>query len=294
MILLLGASGYVGTAFRKALQEANQEWQPVSRKETHIYDRSALRDRIRSSGADFLINCAGYTGKPNVDACEAHKADTLQGNAVLPGILREVCEDEGLAWGQVSSGCVYTGRRADGAGFTEEDPANFSFRSPPCSFYSGSKALGEEVLEGAEQCYIWRMRIPFDEVDSPRNYLSKIMRYAKLLEAENSISHLDEFVGACLECRRREIDYGLYNVTNPGVVTTSQVVEWIQEELHPSKTFEFFKSEEAFMAAAAHTPRSNCVLDSSKLAATGIHMTPVEEAVRTALRQGDWTESLRI
>ena len=46
---------------------------------------------------------------------------------------------------------------------TEDDDPNFSFRSPPCSFYSGSKALGEEVLEGAENCYIWRLRIPFNQ-----------------------------------------------------------------------------------------------------------------------------------
>ena len=31
-------------------------------------------------------------------------------------------------------------------GFTETDAPNFSFRDPPCSFYSGTKALGEEVV----------------------------------------------------------------------------------------------------------------------------------------------------
>lgn len=168
MILLLGASGYVGSAFERYLTAEGLEWQPVSRSDTDVYDRTALRDRIRASGADLLINCAGYTGKPNVDACELHKAETLMGNAVLPGIIREVCEEEGLPWGQVSSGCIYTGRREDGKGFSEEDAPNFSFRSPPCSFYSGTKALGEEVLEGAENCYVWRLRIPFDHRDSPR------------------------------------------------------------------------------------------------------------------------------
>jgi dTDP-4-dehydrorhamnose reductase len=136
------------------------------------------------------------------------------------------------------------------------------------------------------------MRIPFNEVDGPRNYLSKLMRYAKLLEAENSISHLDEFVTACLDSYRREIPFGVYNVTNPGEVTTSKVVQWIREELNPDREFEFFESEESFMATAAKTHRSNCVLDTSKLQAAGIHLTPVEEAIRTALRQGNWKESL--
>ena len=41
-----------------------------------------------------------------------------------------------------------TARGPDGAGFTEDDPPNFTFRAGPCSFYSGTKALGEEVLAG--------------------------------------------------------------------------------------------------------------------------------------------------
>ena len=53
----------------------------------------------------------------------------------------------------------------------------FLFVRPPCSFYSGTKALGEEVLEGAENCFVWRLRIPFNHEPSPRNYLQKLLNY---------------------------------------------------------------------------------------------------------------------
>jgi len=46
----------------------------------------------------------------------------------------------------------------------------------------------------------------------------------------------------------------------------------------------FFSSEKEFMDAAAKTPRSNCVLDSSKLAGVGIRLTPASEAVERDLR----------
>jgi UDP-glucose 4,6-dehydratase len=36
---------------------------------------------------------------------------------------------------------------------------------------------------------------------------------------------------------------------------------------------------------AAKTPRSNCILDVSKLLATGVPMRPVEEALADALQQ---------
>jgi hypothetical protein len=39
------------------------------------------------------------------------------------------------------------------------------------------------------------------------------------------------------------------------------------------------------MRTAAKTPRSNCVMDSRKLAAAGIRMTEVHEAVERDLRR---------
>jgi dTDP-4-dehydrorhamnose reductase len=74
-------------------------------------------------------------------------------------------------------------------GFIETDPPNFSFRSPPCSFYSGTKALAEETMSPLANGYLWRLRIPFDELDNPRNYLTKVQTYAKVYNNVNSISH---------------------------------------------------------------------------------------------------------
>lgn len=289
MILLLGGSGYIGRAFQTFLQERSMPFRNVSRNEVDYYDKAKLARLIRETKATFLINSAGYTGKPNVDACEDHKAETLLGNAVLPGIIREVCEDSNLTWGHVSSGCIYTGRRADGNGFIETDPPNFSFRTNNCSFYSGTKALGEEVLAGAENCYIWRLRIPFDHIDSPRNYLSKLLKYEYLLDAENSISHLGDFVAACVGTWESEIPTGIYNVTNPGSVTTRQVVELLKKYLAPEREFKFFENEDDFMQKAARTPRSNCVLDSSKITRAGIALRPVEEAIIDSLK--NWSST---
>ena len=294
MIILLGGSGYVGTAFQQLFRSQGIKFINLSRAELDYSDTATLTAFLREQRPEFLINAAGYTGKPNVDACELDKANCLFGNAVLPARIAEACAAVDLPWGHVSSGCIYTGARADGSGFTEEDAPNFTFRQDNCSFYSGTKALGEEVLEKYDNVFIWRLRIPFNHEDSPRNYLSKLMRYAKLLEADNSISQLDEFVRACLDCHRKQVPYGIYNVTNPGAVTTSQVVQWIQEELKPERDFHFFDTEENFMATAAKTPRSNCVLDSTKLAEAGISLTPVEQAVRTALKNGSWKESLSV
>ena len=78
--------------------------------------------------------------------------------------------------------------------------------------------------------------------------------------------------------------FGTYNVTNPGWLSTRQVVERLESVLRPARRFEFWESDEEFYKVAAKTPRSNCVMDSSKLLAAGVKIRPVDEALDHALR----------
>lgn len=285
MIYLLGGSGYVGAAFERLLSRRGCAFTILRRSDFDYTDEAKLTGLLRREKPAFLINAAGYTGKPNVDACELNKAECLAANAVLPGLIAKACEAANIPWGHVSSGCIYSGSRPDGSGFTELDPPNFSFRSNHCSFYSGTKALGEEILAAYPNAYIWRMRIPFNEIDSPRNYLSKLMHYERLLDAENSITQLDEFAVAAISCWEKRIPFGIYNVTNPGVVTTREVVDLIKKSGLSDKSFQFFKDEDEFMKVTCGTPRSNCLLDSGKLAEAGIPMTEVHDAIERDLRR---------
>ena len=317
MILILGASGYIGEAFVAELQRRKAKFTPLSRKQVNYTRFDALLTYLRAHKPQFVINCAGFTGKPNVDACELDKAGTLLGNALLPQTIAHACVAAGIPWGHISSGCIYSGAKIAGpggvraekdmtrpelhalaekkspsvVGYTETDTPNFSFRDLPCSFYSGTKALGEEAIAGLGQSYVWRLRIPFDEFDNQRNYLSKVQRYIKVYENVNSISHRGDFVRACLDLWERRAPFGIYNVTNPGYVTTGQVVEMIVRHLKPGRTFEFWQSDEEFYRQAAKTPRSNCVMDVSKLLSTGVLLRPVNEALEDSLRK--WTPEKR-
>ena len=285
MIYLLGGSGYVGQAFQEHLVGKGVAFKSISRAQLDYADPVKLAAAMVVDEVSFLINAAGYTGKPNVDACEKDKTNCLFGNAVLPGRIAEACAAAGVPWGHVSSGCIYTGARADGSGFAEEDAPNFTFRQNNCSFYSGTKALGEEILAQVPDVFIWRLRIPFDCRNTPRNYLTKLMSYETLLDATNSISQLHEFVAACFACWEKRVPFGIYNVTNPGQVTTREVVGLIQESGVCKKEYRYFSDEADFMKRAALTPRSNCVMSSAKLAAAGVVMTPVREAIQQALAQ---------
>ncbi len=318
MILLLGASGFIGSAFAAELHRRQTPFVPLARAQLDYTRFELLLGYLRRERPVFVINAAGYTGKPNVDACETARADTLLGNALLPQTIAHACAAAEIPWGHVSSGCIFSGAKISAAaagnthtehatrvekdltrpdlralvdhdpaaihGFTEDDAPNFTFRDGPCSFYSGSKALGEETLASNPHTYIWRLRIPFDELDNPRNYLTKLQRYARVYDNVNSLSHRADFVRAALDLWERRAPFGTYNLTNPGFVTTRQVIALLEKILRPARPFTYWESDAEFYQLAAKTPRSNCVLDVSKLLATGVRLRPVLEALEDSLR----------
>jgi len=310
MILLLGGTGYIGQAFKSDLERRGRPFITLSRRELDYTRFDLLLEFLKTKKPEFVVNAAGYTGKPNVDACETARADTFAGNTLLPQTIAHACAALNIPWGHISSGCIYSGAKVrtggnvqaekdltkpelralvenspeDILGFTETDTPNFSFRDGPCSFYSGTKALGEEAIAGLGQSYVWRLRIPFDEFDSARNYLSKVQRYTKAYDNVNSISHRADYASACLDLWEKRAAFGIYNVTNPGFITTRQVIGMIEKILKPGKRFEFWANDEEFYKVAAKTPRSNCVMDVSKLLATGVKIRPVGEALEHSLR----------
>ena len=243
-IMILGGSGYLGTAFREHLDSICVDYLSVGRSTCNYYDAHQLNELVELVRPEFLINAAGFTGKPNVDACEQRKAECLWANAVLPGAIRDVCENRGLPWGHVSSGCIFLGEGSRGHGFTEDEAPNFSFRHNNCSFYAGSKALGEELIGDSANCFIWRIRMPFNHVDTPRNLLSKLARYQRLVEARNSLSHLGECVAAAIDCWRRRLPFGVYHLTNPGSMTTREIAILLaRHSVRTWNAIEFFEDD---------------------------------------------------
>ena len=282
MILILGKSGYIGKAFVEEAKRRNIEHYALSRSEVDYTNFEKLYSVIGGIGAykfDAVINCAGFIGKPNVDACETRKGETIAGNVVFPVMVSNLCARFGATYCHISSGCIYNGYDKE---YTEEDPPDFCFKTNNGSFYSGTKALAEELIN-KDKTYVCRLRIPFDHIDSPRNYLSKLLNYDKLLDMKNSVSHRYDFVNCCYDLIKKKAPYGIYNIVNTGFISTAQVVQMMHRYLDIDKNFDFFENEQQFYEIGANAPRSNCVLDNSKLLSTGVKIRTTEEAILESL-----------
>ena len=301
----------MGQAFAAELRRRKLSFIPLTRRAIDYGSFEVLFDYMRKIRPEFLINAAGCAPNPNVDACESAREDVLCANTLLPQTVARACLMTNTPWGHISSGSIYTGAKVAEwgrlrierdlnqpelrslfavqpekfYGFTEWDEPNFSFRHVPCNFYSGTKALAEEAIRGVGQNYIWRPRMLFNECDEPRNLIAKLQHYERVYDNVNSLTHLEDFIRACLDLWERQAPFGIYNVVNPGAVTTRRIVEMIQQILNPARRFEFWEDDEEFYRCQAKSPRSNCVLDSAKLLSAGVKMRPVEKALEDSLER---------
>ncbi|TSA36205.1 MAG: NAD-dependent epimerase/dehydratase family protein [Verrucomicrobiaceae bacterium] len=288
MIVLFGASGYVGSAIADRLRGDGLDFLAPSHRELDLTSREALTDwLVRIGKPEFAINAVGFTGRPNIDGTEVEKWHTLRANTVVPGVLAEVLGSEGIRWGHVSSGCIYNGCRPDGSGFTEEDEPEFAISDPRAGWYARTKWMAEKLISGLPGVLIWRLRIPFDACDNERNYLTKLMRYDRLLEVRNSISQLREFASVAVRSLRTGIPDGTYNATNPGSILTSEVAAALEKRGICRRRFDYFRGEQEFLSYPGRVFRASCVLDSSKLERCGVGMPDVHDSLDRTLRESN-------
>ncbi|MGA2173999.1 MAG: sugar nucleotide-binding protein [Verrucomicrobiota bacterium] len=304
MILLLGASGYVGKTFASELRRRGHSFIPLTRRAFDYTRFDFLFDYLRTMRPVFLVNAAGYAGSGNGHVTAAEREKMIAANAILPQMIARVCLMTNTPWGHVSSGSIYCGAKVlrrgtveierhlgrpdlldlfethpeRFRGFTEWDEPNFSFRSAPCDFHSGTRALAEEAIRDLGQSYIWRLRQPFNERDEPCNWLSQVRRNDEVHDNINSFSHLEDCVKACLDLWEIRAPFGIYNVTNPGAMTLRHAAAEMQRIVKSGPHVLPGEEQET-----AKSPRSNCILDAAKLLKTGVKLRPLSEAFEDCL-----------
>ena len=309
MILLLGATGYIGRAFASELRRRGHSFIPLTRRAFDYSRFDFLFDYIRTMKPVFLINAANYPGTAQRSAENGEREKMMAVNTILPQMIARICSMTKTPWGHVSSGEIYSGAKvlqggslrtetdlsrsdlrrlfeSDQArfrGYTELDEPNFSFQNLPSNFYSGTKALAEEAIRGIGQSYIWRARQPFNEQSEPCNLLHRLQQLSTVYDHINSISHLEDFVKAALDLWEIRAAFGIYNITNPGAISTIQLMEGLQRVLKPLLRFKIGPPEEDPGRPGSTMPQSNCILDVAKLVKTGVRIRPIGEAVKDSL-----------
>jgi dTDP-4-dehydrorhamnose reductase len=263
--LIIG-NGYLGNKFLNYF--SNSKMCPFK-----INSEKDAADALKKYNPSALINCAGATGVPNVDWCEDHHTETFAANVTLPINIAKACQKANVKMIHLGSGCIYTGDN-NKKGFSETDTPNFGG-----SFYSITKALSEKMLLEFDALQL-RLRMPVDFEPSPRNFITKITNYKKVINELNSMSVVEDLLKASETLIEKNCS-GIYNVTNPDPMKHKEILEMYKEIVNPNLEYELITMEE--LAKFTKAGRSNCVLNTEKLEKK-IALPPLKKRIKEILQ----------
>jgi dTDP-4-dehydrorhamnose reductase len=219
VILIFGSNGYMGSAVMAECDRRGIEAAPGRRDGI-----MEVMQQIKESRASIVINCAAFIPQPTVDECKNHIDSTIAGNVWWPSVLRSACEVTGIPIMHVSTGCLFDEQRE----YTEEETPTRGWDGY-CGFYVGTKLLAEKLVRGYEKHYILRLRLPFDEVDHPRNYLSKLAKFDRVFDHENSLTHRGDFAKWALDLWEKRSPFGTYHCVNTGQIAAWETMEALND-----------------------------------------------------------------
>ena len=240
VFLVYGRNGWIGGLLGELLTTQGACW---SFGEARLEDRGAILADIRRVKPTHVMNAAGVTGRPNVDWCESHKLETVRTNVTGVLNLVDVCRTGGIHVTNFATGCIYSyddaHKLGSGVGFTETDPPNFGG-----SYYSRTKGMVEELLMQYDNLLQLRLRMPIsNDLPNGRNFVKKIVNYERVVNIPNSMTVLDEMLPISIEMARRSLK-GVFNFTNPGVISHNEVLSLYKEYVDASYTWKNFSEEE--------------------------------------------------
>jgi 3,5-epimerase/4-reductase len=269
-VLIFGA-GYLGTKCSEVLPDAVLSTALID-------DPEQVHEALEEHHPDCVLNCAGMTGSPNVDWCETNQLITYRSNTIGPIVLAEECAKANVHLTHLGSGCVFYGKSPDPKGWKEDDYAN------PSATYTRSKYAADLLLAMLPNVAIVRLRMPIDTNPGPRNLITKLANYPKIIDVENSVTVVEDLIhvlGQVMEKRAT----GIFHAVNPGTMRHRDLLKLYEELVDPSHTNEWIKEEDLVKQGLAAKTRSNNILQNNRLPAIGIEMRPIEVALRDAMEK---------
>lgn len=235
---------------------------------------------------DIIINASGFCGKPNVDECAIKKIETYTANVTVPIMLARECERRSIRVIHLGSGCIFFGNSPNKSlgyepGWKESDFAN------PKSFYSKTKYATDLVIGELKNTTILRLRMPISSKNNPRNLLNKIINYKQVLEEPNSVTFIEDLVSA-INFVIENNKIGIYHITSSKPLTHGKLLDEYKKHV-PEHIYEKISKEK--LSGLTSEPRSNCILDNTKIIKDGFKFTDTDLQIEKTIRE--FVENLR-
>ncbi|MDD5726653.1 MAG: sugar nucleotide-binding protein [Patescibacteria group bacterium] len=270
MSILVFGNGWIGNKFIERYPEARM---------SIVFAKSPqdIEQVLETEDPDVVLNCAGITGQPNVDWCETHQVETAVGNTMFPIMLAQACAERGIHLTHLGSGCIFYGDSPQPGGWREDDYPN------PVAYYSKTKAAADMVLGSMPNVAVVRLRLPLDSTPSPKNSITKLVSYPKVIDVSNSATVIEDLLDVFYQVMEKRAT-GIFHAVNPQPLLYRDLMKWYEEIVDPNHKNEWITEEQLVAQGLAAKKRSTNILANLRLPEIGIHMRPTEEAVKATLR----------
>lgn len=272
-VLLFGSTGWIGGEFRKLLRAAGFYVVPAVSRLENTQDVIAELSGVHP---EIVVNAAGLTGRPNIDALESEQALTSKVNVAGTVSLNAACAERGIYCVTFATGCIYEyddEHPIGGKPFLETDAPNFRG-----SYYSRTKIAAEAATCELPSTLILRVRMPISCDGSPRCFVTKIANYARIVDVPNSVTVLDDLLPVAVQLIAKRV-YGVFNFVNPEPVSHAQILEAYKEIVDPDFKYEVMDMATHDTVVVAR--RSNNHLSCEKLeAAVGRKLPNALDSIR--------------
>jgi 3,5-epimerase/4-reductase len=221
----------------------------------------ACSAEIYAQHPDAVCSFIGRThgpGSPTIDYLEqpGKLFENMRDNFIGPLHLAQICQEAGIQFVYLGTGCIYTYTDTHKV-FSEEDVPNFFGSS-----YSIMKGFTDQELRRYASTLQLRIRMPISAEVSGRNLIDKLVSYKNICSIPNSMTVLDDMwpiVDKMIDVRTT----GVYNLTNPGVAEHRWILEQYRAIIDPSHTWTDVSYEEQMKFIKSH--RSNNEMTTDKL-----------------------------
>jgi 3,5-epimerase/4-reductase len=228
-VLVYGTKGWIGSQFVGLLDSYVEGMARVD-------SVNQVREEIVQVMPTHVISCIGrMDGVINgvtyssVEYLE-HKGklvDNVRDNLAGPMILAKLCEERRIHFTYIGTGCIFdTDNNHVRIGYTETDNATFFGSS-----YSIVKGYTDMLMKLYPVLHL-RIHMPITSTPHPHNFLTKLQYPSSLL---NSMTVLPDVLPIIYDLMEKG-HVGTLNLTNPGYISSNEIVEMYREIVDPNFT----------------------------------------------------------
>ena len=241
--LVYGSKGWIGSMVIDYLKTNGFSYTESINRIDDTNNITIELDSIKPSNVICLIGRTHGKGFTTIDYLEqpGKLRENINDNLFSPVSLAIECQKRYIHLTYLGTGCIFNQDIDDiihSHGYQEHDLPDFFG-----SGYSTVKGFTDRLMHQFDNVLNLRIRMPIVGYDHPRNFITKIKTYTKIINVQNSMTVLPDIIPIIIDLSQKH-HVGTINLTNPGTISHNQILDMYKQYIDPSIQFQNFTVDE--------------------------------------------------